>query len=198
MTMKPATQKKLLIALVLAGGIAFVISMLLVGAVVIARVFYLDPYIMGQNGMYPTKPKYSRSISLRKPYNSVLQVKRGDLVVFAQTKERSVLKVIGRVIGLPGDTVQQVPSGELKVNDKILPLAKVREVGALGIFLETNDGVDYEVAYKSERSPLNDLPSAVVVGEDELFCVGDNRDNSYDSRAYGPIPFSSVRGKVIW
>jgi type IV secretory pathway protease TraF len=36
------------------------------------------------------------------------------------------------------------------------------------------------------------------VGADQLFVMGDNRFNAYDSRFVGPIPFSAVVGKVIW
>jgi len=66
----PSTQKKLLIALVASGVIIFLLSSLLVGALIIGRIFYVNQYIIPQNGMYPGKPAGSRLIALRDPYDS--------------------------------------------------------------------------------------------------------------------------------
>ena len=190
--------QKFFIALVLFGGLVAVLIVVVLGAAIVARLFFVDHYIIPQNGMYPTKAANSRALALRNPYESASEIRRGDIVVLLQSKGGRRFKLLWRVIGIPGDSVQQMATGELKVNGQILPLVRVREEEDLEIFKETNGELEYEVSYQKERVPASEDSPIARVGEDELFVVGDNRDNSYDSRAYGCVSFSSVVGKVFW
>ncbi|MFK5922511.1 MAG: signal peptidase I [Verrucomicrobiota bacterium] len=198
--MSPAAskQKKIAITLAIGGALVFIVSALLLAAIIIARVFYLQPYIIPTNGMYPGKPANTRAIALRHPYNSISQIKKGDVIVFKQIHDGRSSFIISRVIALPGDTFSQLPSGELKVANKTLPLTKIRREEELIIFLESNLGTKYEVAYESKRTKPAESPTEITIGKNELLLIGDNRDHSYDSRGYGPVPFSSITGKVIW
>lgn len=98
---------------------------------------------------------------------------RGDVIVFERAgEERDYIK---RVIGLPGDTVE-VRAGQVWVN-----------------------GVALDEPYLSQTI-RNDMP-ARVVQPDHYFVMGDNRNNSSDSRSFGPITEQSIVGRawlVYW
>ena len=110
----------------------------------------------------------------------VRDVRRGDVVVF-KFPEEPEKDYIKRVIGLPGEVVE----------------IRERQVYV--------DGRKLDEPYKVHRNPkgLNldqdDYPPTRVP-EDALFCMGDNRDNSRDSRAWGFVPRSYLKGRafMIW
>lgn len=99
--------------------------------------------------------------------------KRGEVVVARYIPKDS--QVIKRVIGLPGETVE-IRNGAIYIDDELLD--------------ETAYWNDV-ITYYGEMAP-------VTVPADHLFIVGDNRDNSYDSREVGPIPMDQVVGHVAW
>src|SRR5690606_35486364 len=103
---------------------------------------------------------------------------------FFQAVVRSVLEAVGiqtrgkddlikRVIGLPGETISIV-------NDRVLI-----------------DGVPLEEPYLPAPPRMPDEP-AITLGDDEIFVMGDNREHSFDSRFFGPIPVEDVIGKAFW
>ncbi len=98
---------------------------------------------------------------------------RGDVIVFLPpNNDRDYIK---RVIGLPGDTVE-IKGGQVYVN-----------------------GTALDEPYL--RSPTNGSDAAFRVEEGHYFVMGDNRINSQDSRAFGPITFKSIVGRawlVYW
>jgi signal peptidase I len=100
----------------------------------------------------------------------VRQPKRGDVIVFEYPKDLS-RDFIKRVIGLPGDTVE-VKGGKIYINGQLMPEPFGPNPGS------STDG------------PL-------TVGSDEVFVMGDNRNNSSDSRTWGPLPLKNVIGKAL-
>jgi signal peptidase I len=115
--------------------------------------------------------------------------KRGDIVIFRLPRDtRSTL--IKRVIGLPGDRVQMV-HGRLVINGRIVPLeaagsGKVEEADGymqtIDKFTETLPGGTKHTIFKSHwDGPLDDT-QVYVVPANHIFAMGDNRDNSTDSR----------------
>jgi signal peptidase I len=100
----------------------------------------------------------------------VRQPKRGDVIVFEYPKDLS-RDFIKRVIGLPGETVE-VKGGKIFVNDQLLP----------------------ELFGPNPGSSTN---GPITVGPSEVFVMGDNRNNSSDSRTWGPLPLKYVIGKAL-
>ena len=104
----------------------------------------------------------------------------GDVVVFRFPKDRSI-DYIKRVVGTPGDTV---------------------EIKAKKVFINGKP-IDDKHAYVSSTNVLNAKASPrdnfgpIQVPEDRIFVMGDNRDNSYDSRFWGFVDQRDVLGKAF-
>ena len=127
-------------------------------------------------------------------------VRRGDQVVFRVPSEG--VKWAKRVIALPGDTVE-VKDNEVFVNGQKLPREPVplASLGAAAqqvkgeLFEETSAGRRYLVLFAAGTKPLADYPQAKVP-EGACFVLGDNRNNSRDSRTMGFVPLGDVLGDV--
>ncbi len=102
-------------------------------------------------------------------YRWMHEPERGDIVVFEYPRapDRDFIK---RVIGLPGETVE-VRDGTVFIN-----------------------GVMLDEPYLSEHTRANVAPR--TLGPGEYFVLGDNRDNSSDSRSWGPLPQENIIGKA--
>ena len=114
----------------------------------------------------------------------VRTIRRGDIIVFKYPDEpdRDFIK---RVIGLPGETVE-LRNKKVYVNGKPLDEPYVH-------FLTPPSSEDQEVTSYDVRE--NYGPKTVP--EDRYFVMGDNRDNSQDSRYWGFLPRSYVKGRAL-
>ena len=140
--------------------------------------------------------------------------KRGDVVVFKLPSDGRT-DYIKRVIGLPGDKIQVI-EGKVFINNSKLDYEKIgtfqdnnlinrknRSLGcrneSLDIILETlPNGISYEVL-DSQNQSYADNTGVYNVPEDHFFVMGDNRDNSQDSRylkSVGFIPFDNLVGRA--
>ncbi|HIP39633.1 MAG TPA: signal peptidase I [Desulfocapsa sulfexigens] len=106
--------------------------------------------------------------------------KRDDIVVFKFPKDRSV-DYIKRVVGVAGDTIE-VKNKQLYINGEANnnPHAHFTEAGIM----------------KASAGPRDNM-GPVKVPEGSIFVMGDNRDNSYDSRFWGFVDLQDVRGKAF-
>ena len=130
--------------------------------------------------------------------------KRGDVAVFKVPTDNST-DYVKRVIGLPGDTVQ-MNGGELYINGKKVerkPLMSAsKDVGAglsdvFTTYEETlPNGVTHLIQVKKDAEPLMNNTVPFVVPQGEFFMMGDNRDNSSDSRVWGPVPAENLVGRA--
>jgi len=131
---------------------------------------------------------------------------RGDVVVFKLPSDGRT-DYIKRVVGLPGDRIQ-VTAGVLYINDEQVPRERVEDfayrfndgrVVYVPQYRETlPNGVQYLTLDSTPNGP-EDNTGVYVVPEGHLFMMGDNRDNSADSRepsAVGYVPVANVVGRA--
>ncbi len=189
----------------------------------VIRTFLYEPFNIPSGSMMPTleigdylfvyKPSYGYS-RYSFPFglapiegrivNDALP-KRGDVIVFRLPTNTSI-DYIKRVVGLPGDRVQ-VLDGRLYINGALVPrepvgLRKISERGmspTMMVYIETlPGGVMHEIYEESDDRPL-DNTQEYVVPEGHYFCMGDNRDNSQDSRVQslvGFVPLENIVGRA--
>jgi signal peptidase I len=126
-------------------------------------------------------------------------VARGDVVVFEFPMDRST-DYVKRVVAVGGDTIE-VTRGVVSINGAALdqtPLEgecpEQEEPGWCQLARETNAGRSYTIMRMPGR-PAADFPSTTIP-EGQLFVMGDNRDNSYDSRKWGAVPLDHIKGKA--
>lgn len=191
-------------------------------AVFIVRAFVIEPFKIPSSSMLPSLQigdhifvsKFDFGLAL--PFTNFHFLRwsgpeRGDVVVFLFPRDEFV-HYVKRVVGLPGDKIE-IRGREVKVNGKAIervPFEPARypdltdTVKALGgeVFVESLGNVKHLVRF-SRPEPANvQLSEAFseVVPPDRFFVMGDNRDESYDSRNWGFVPRAYLRGKarMIW
>ena len=130
---------------------------------------------------------------------------RGDIVVFKLPTNTSI-DFIKRIVGLPGDTIQVI-DGRLYINHHMVKretvgLRRVDENGestTVTEYLETlPNGVVHHIYEESDNGPL-DNTKEYKVPEGHYFMMGDNRDNSQDSRVMdhvGFVPYENLVGRA--
>jgi len=130
--------------------------------------------------------------------------KRGDVVVFKFPPNPSI-DYIKRVVGLPGDKIQ-VREGVLYINDEAVKREKVGQIDdpditetdrPVDVYRETlPNGVSYDTLDLTPNG-IGDNTREFVVPEGHYFMMGDNRDNSSDSRfSVGYVPAENLVGRA--
>lgn len=151
----------------------------IVGALVVALViktFLFQAFYIPSESMVPTLEVGDRVIVNKLSDGTG----RGDLIVFAKPEGEggTVQDLIKRVIGLPGETVS--------ARDNQL-------------YIDQNDGtgpVALDEPYLPEGTITNDFQGEAIP-DGHVFMMGDNRDDSRDSRFFGPIPESDIVGRAF-
>jgi signal peptidase I len=155
------------------------------------RTFVIQAYKIPSGSMKPTLligdhilvSKFNYGIKLPLIRSTLIPIgtpKRGDIVVFIYPEDRSK-DFIKRLIGLPGDTIQ--------IRDKKIFLN--------GLPWSDNHGVYTDSMIIPGSVQPRDNFGPVTVPEGSLFVMGDNRDESYDSRFWGFVPMRDVMGKAL-
>lgn len=202
--------------------VEFAISLIPVFFVVlVVRSFVVEPFNIPSGSMIPTLKvgdfiaveKFAYGLHLPVTNTEVISTgepKRGDIMVFRFPKDHET-HFIKRVIGVPGDTVS-MKQGRLYLNGKKVPHTPLRHWVENGIYhliaVENLDGHKHLI---QRRFPINpytgkpmrhyrELDGTWVVPPHHYFMMGDNRDNSNDSRYWGFVPESLVEGRafLIW
>ncbi len=129
------------------------------------------------------------------------QPRRGDIVVF-DSKTQEGVKVVKRLIGMPGDTLE-MKRAVLYRNGVAQREPYVEHIDS------ASDPVDpemrgWQLTYllprvdRNRYQPSRDNWGPLVVARDSFFVMGDNRDNSYDSRYWGFVGRNVIRGRPLF
>ena len=180
--------------------------------VFVVRSFIIEPYRIPSGSLEPTLltgdfvavNKFTYGLRWpvwHKKFFAIHEPKRGDIFVFRWPADPSV-DYIKRVIGLPGDHIVYKDK-VLSINGKIMPQRFVRdemEIESNGEWHvekreENLDGVKHDIYIRPDM-PAVDFD--IVVPEGQYFAMGDNRDNSNDSRYWGSVPEENLIGKALW
>ncbi|NOJ24802.1 signal peptidase I [Vibrio coralliilyticus] len=196
-----------------------------IAAVLVLRSFIYEPFQIPSGSMMPTLlvgdfilvEKYAYGLKdpvWRTQLVETGKPERGDIVVFKYPPQPNI-DYIKRVVGLPGDTVRYSNKKEVCVQPKgesqctQVPLSNVEESPFIqdGVpLIQLNEKLG-EVEHQILVNPLRrDRVSAYqprggvnewVVPEGQYFVMGDNRDNSADSRYWGFVPEANLVGKAV-
>src|SRR4030043_1906207 len=143
----------------------FLIYVVIVLAAVVSatliRIYILEPFIVPTPSMEP-KLVVGDKVIINKLAYKFGNVKRGDIIAFHSPLEEKDL--VKRVIAIEGDEITLTTEGEIFINGE-----KIVED-----YLPSDQDIFY-------------INQTVNVGENELFVMGDNRNNSFDSRFFGTI-----------
>ncbi len=172
--------------------------------------FVVQPFRIPSGSMEPTlrvgdfllvdKQSYAPGGELDRLLLPPARVKRGDLVVFHYPVE-PWLRLVKRVVGLPGDRIR-MRGGQVLVNGQVLeePYAFYSPSRPNGFrddfpsLLEADPNVDLRWWIQLRSSVVD---RDVMVPADSYFVLGDNRNDSEDSRYWGFVPRSAIVGRPL-
>lgn len=183
--------------------------------VLILRSFMVEPFRIPSGSMMPTLligdfilvNKFDYGIRLPVINKKIIDIgspSRGDVAVFRYPKDPST-DYIKRIIGLPGDHVVYY-NKQLYINDIPIELTEKQIYIGVGsgvshsgsmLKIEKLDKIEHELLIDNNRPTIN---GEFTVPENEYFVMGDNRDNSNDSRFWGTVPQENLVGRafMIW
>ncbi len=184
-------------------------------AVLVLRSFIVEPFRIPSGSMMPTLlagdfilvNKFAYGIRLPVVDTKIIPVglpERGDVLVFRYPKNPSI-DYIKRVIGLPGDKVAYY-NKQLFINGEPATQAGLGVYDAVGagvsmagaqVRSEDLTGIQHNILIDTQRGTVE---GEFQVPEGRYFVMGDNRDNSNDSRYWGFVPEENLVGKafMIW
>lgn len=173
-----------------------------------------------QNGDFILTNKYQYGVRLPVTHTKILsvgQVERGDVVVFRYPPNPKI-NYIKRVVALPGDEIVFI-NGQIAINGEPMPLtdAKLARFGhdngqRYNVVNETFNGKTHQIQFN--QNPMYRMNAArqanssqpflfqdgtkITVPEGQYFVMGDNRDDSVDSRFWGFVPEENLVGKALF
>lgn len=194
-------------------------------AVFFLRSFVAEPFSIPSGSMIPTLRvgdlilvnKFSYGVRLPIVHTKLFSTgapARGDVAVFRYPLDESV-DYIKRVVGVPGDVIRY-ENKRVYVNDQPLAVRSLEpffDAGRISLqFEEKNGGKVYRTLNDEDRLPMGFVPDPgsgcevtamglrCVVPQGHYFMMGDNRDNSSDSRVWGFVPERNLVGRAffIW
>ncbi len=180
--------------------------------VLILRSFLVEPFQIPSASMVPTLQigdfilvnKYTYGIRLPVARTKVLdlnQPERGDVMVFFPPHKPDTY-FIKRVVGLPGEEISYI-NNVLYINGEKMPQKLLAALPAgnpqYHLMKESLDGVEHDMRKHVVPGRLS-RKGSWLVPEGHYFMMGDNRDNSSDSRDWGPVPEEDIVGEAfgIW
>jgi signal peptidase I len=140
------------------------------------RPFVVEAFRIPSESMVPTLEVDDRVLANKFVYR-FSEPERGDIVVFEKVEagqyEDIEETLIKRIVGVEGDEIQ-VQNGSLLVNGEV-----------------------QQESYLNDEDPFRGFYDPTTVPPGYVFVMGDNRNNSGDSRIFGPVPLENVKGKAF-
>ncbi len=179
--------------------------------VFLLRSFLIEPFRIPSSSLEPTLQigdfvavnKFIYGIRLpiiEKKIIAISEPKRGDIVVF-RWPPNPKFDYIKRVIGLPGDTVTYdhkiLNINGVPVSLHVTPLTFTKEDTNIKEYIEDLPNAKHHIYQRENVEPFN---FTITVPPGHYLVMGDNRDDSADSRYWGFVPDANLRGKafLIW
>ena len=175
------------------------------------RLFVIEDYRIASNSMFPSLKTGQFIFVSKSAFNIKLPFSGYELIQFSTPQRSEILAFslpdknsityVKRIVAVAGDRVE-IKAGDLFINGELakyqeLDSDKSREIATSGpsIRLEQLEGgKPYKVQTEKEKLP-NYGP--VDIPPKHFFALGDNRVESVDSRFWGPVPYSCLKGKVL-
>ena len=195
--------------------------------VLVLRSFIFEPFRIPSQSMMPNLwvgdfilvNKFSYGVKLPVLHSEIIDTgkpKNGDVAVFRYPVNPSI-NFIKRVIGVPGDHIVY-RNKVLYINDQIIPQTMLEPYQGQGSGKKMNGaiykkenllGVEHDILMTPNKSDMSHLFFSLffnngdinlIVPEGQYFVMGDNRDESHDSRFWGFVPEENLVGKAffIW
>jgi signal peptidase I len=193
-------------------GVAVAIALLL-------RAFVVEAFQIPSGSMIPTLAigdhifvsKFAYGLTIPFTNTRIVnlgQPKRGDIIVFKFPGDQSI-DYIKRVVGLPGDVIE-MRDEQLYINGRAVPREPVPQPYHYSdagpdegeregeLWMETLDGRTHETMQERAHAPRDF--GRMVVPAGHVFVMGDNRDNSSDSRVWGTVDLDLIKGRalIVW
>lgn len=160
----------------------------------------IGDYLMANNAIFGARVPFT---PLKVP--AIREPQHGDIVVFRPAYNDPVIDVVKRVIGEPGDTIQMIDRVVYRNGEALdepyleaayLPDEPLERSGFSGYEWQLQF-LDESVSPEAYR-PTRDNWGPLIVPEGQYLLLGDNRDQSLDSRYMGFIPRDVIRGKAMF
>ncbi len=178
--------------------------------VLLLRSFLIEPFRIPSGSLEPTLQvgdfvavnKFAYGLHLPVLETKILPIKNpktGDIAVFRWPPDPS-LDYIKRVIGVPGDVIAY-HNKKLTINGKEMPQKFIEYTvdessgKAVARYQEDLNGVIHNVYVDPKKAPID---FDITVPEGYYFMLGDNRDDSADSRYWGFLPEENLRGRAFF
>ena len=164
------------------------------------RIYIVQPVRLPANSLKPTILNDERVLINKLSY-STADPRPGDMVLFLGPEDPSK-RYLKRIIGVEGDKIE-MKNGVLFINNNQVQLKKLGTYKDDSIenaeeYIESLGKTSYHIL---DENNFNDNFGPITVPENSLSVLGDNRDNSFDSRYFGFVDKAIVKGKavmIIW
>jgi len=174
------------------------------GLALAIQAFLVKPFRIPSESMVPTLPVGDRVLVNKLSYD-LHDLHRGDIVVFAaepnvEWHRAGIDDLVKRVIALPGETITQCETNRVCIDGRLLdesylPKGTITTIPSTLPYITSTSGKKVLVCDKDSPDGGCKVPAG------QVFVMGDNRTNSQDARANGPVKESSIVGRVflrIW
>jgi signal peptidase I len=170
-------------------------------AMLYVRANLVEPFRPATSSMYPSVWQGDQLMAAKNAYGDK-DPAVGDVVIFHNPENRSQL-FLKRVVAGGGDSVE-IRDGEIYVNEIALKReeapppatipAQIKDAGRY--YYESNGSAKYEIFLADHADPRERNLPKTIVPDHACFVLGDNRDDSLDSRSLGAIPIVGIVGKA--